>query len=119
MIMIMIIMIMIIIMVVVVVVVIVIIIIIIIIIHLLLLPLLEPQHWLSYSTVSLALWLTRPPRERQTQGSIPACAGIFRGQVIPVTLKLALQWLPCQAPGVIGSALGLVGSVSVYCDWMR
>ena len=30
----------------------------------------------------------------------------FRGRVIPVTSKLALQWLPCQAPGVIGSALG-------------
>ena len=40
----------------------------------------------------------------------------FRGRVIPVTQKLALQWLPCQAPGVIGSALGLVGPVSVYCD---
>ena len=32
---------------------------------------------------------------------------------------IALQWLPCQAPGVIGSALGLVGLVSVYCDWVR
>ena len=26
----------------------------------------------------------------------------FRGRVIPVTSKLALQWLPCQAPDVIG-----------------
>ena len=43
----------------------------------------------------------------------------FRGRIIPVTPKLALQWLPCQAPGVIGSALGLVGPVSVYCDWVR
>ena len=43
----------------------------------------------------------------------------FRGQVILVTSKLALQWLPCQAPGVIGSVLGLVGPVSVYCDWVR
>ena len=43
----------------------------------------------------------------------------FRGQVVPVTYKLALQWLPCQAPGVIGSVLGLVGPVSVYCDWVR
>ena len=33
--------------------------------------------------------------------------------------KLALQWLPCQAPGVIGSVLGLVDPVSVYCDWVR
>ena len=37
----------------------------------------------------------------------------FQGRVIPVTRKLALQWLPCQAPGVIGSVLGLV-----YCDWV-
>ena len=36
-----------------------------------------------------------------------------------MTSKLALQWLPCQEPGVIGSALGLVGPVSAYCDWVR
>ena len=24
-----------------------------------------------------------------------------------------------QAPGVVGSVLGLVGPVSVYCDWVR
>ena len=29
------------------------------------------------------------------------------------------QWLPCKAPGAIRSVLGLVGPVSVYCDWMR
>ena len=46
-------------------------------------------------------------------------AGFFRGRVMPVTQKLALQWLPCQAPGVIGSAVGLIGQVSVYCDWVR
>ena len=34
----------------------------------------------------------------------------FLGRVIPVTSKLALQWLPCLAPGVTGSALGLVGT---------
>ena len=43
----------------------------------------------------------------------------FPGQVIPVISKVSLQWLPCQAPGVIGSALGLVGSVSVYRAWVR
>ena len=32
---------------------------------------------------------------------------------------MALQWLPCQAPGVIGSVLGLIGPVSVCCDWVR
>ena len=38
---------------------------------------------------------------------------------MPVTQTLALQCLPYQAPGVIGSELGLVGLVSVYCDWVR
>ena len=28
-------------------------------------------------------------------------------------------WLPCHSPGVIGSALGLVGPMSVYCNWVR
>ena len=53
------------------------------------------------------------------QASIPSFSvGIFPGRVIPVT-PVAVQWLPCQAPGVIGSALGMVGPVSVYCDWVR
>ena len=39
--------------------------------------------------------------------------GILPGRDIPVTSKLALQWLPCQAPGDIGSVLGLVGSVRI------
>ena len=56
----------------------------------------------------------------EVPSSIPACdVGIFSGRVMPVTYKLALQWLPCQAPGVIGSALGLVGPVSVYRDWVK
>ena len=48
-----------------------------------------------------------------------AAMGIFLGRAIPVTSKVALQWLPCQAPGVIRSVLELVGPVSVYCDWVR
>ena len=32
---------------------------------------------------------------------------------------MALQWLPCQAPDVIGSVLGLVGLLSVYYEWVR
>ena len=49
------------------------------------------------------------------RGLIPTRAvGVFQGQVIPVTSKLALQWLPCQAPSVVGTALGLVGQASVY-----
>ena len=46
-------------------------------------------------------------------------SGIFKKQAVPVTQKLALLRLPCQALGVIGSALELVGPVSVYCDWVR
>ena len=43
----------------------------------------------------------------------------FSGSSHTSDKKMALQWLPCQAPGVIGSALGLVGPVSVYCGWVR
>ena len=32
---------------------------------------------------------------------------------------MALQWIPYQAPGAIGSGLGLVGPVSVYSGWVR
>ena len=47
-------------------------------------------------------------------GSIPAFAvDLFPGRVIPMTSTLALPRLPCQVPGAIGSALGLVGMVSV------
>ena len=69
---------------------------------------------------SWALWTRRPPWEWWIWGSIPAYTlGIFLGWVIPVTSKLALQWQPCQVPGIIGSALGLVGWMSAYCDWVR
>ena len=62
----------------------------------------------------------RPPRERKIPGSNLAWADIFSGSSHTSDLKkMALQWLPCQAPGVIGPALGLVGPVSVYCDWVR
>ena len=36
-----------------------------------------------------------------------------------VTSILALQWLPCPAPGLFGTSLGLVGPVSLYCNWVR
>ena len=45
---------------------------------------------------------------------------VVRGMARKSTLSLSLSLsLHCQAPGVIGSALGLVGPVSVYCDWVR
>ena len=62
-------------------------------------------------TASLAKWLRRPPPERKIRDSNPPWVGVFHGRVIPVTSKLA--------PGIIGSVLGLVGPVSVYCDWVR
>ena len=34
-------------------------------------------------------------------------------------LTIGTQWLPYQEAGVLGSALGLAGPVSVYCDWVR
>ena len=37
----------------------------------------------------------------------------------PLTEKLVLLWLLCQAPYVAGSVIELVGPVSVYCDWVR
>ena len=58
-------------------------------------------------------------KSRRSGVRIPLAPGFFRGRVIPVTYKLALQWLPCQAPGITVSVLGLVGLVSVYCDWVR
>ena len=33
-----------------------------------------------------------------------------------MAIELVLKWLPCQGPGVMGSALGLVGVVSLRCD---
>ena len=70
-------------------------------------------------TASLVKWLRRPPQKRKAWCSNPTCDRIFPGPVLPVTSILVLQWLPCQAPGAIGLALGLIGLVSVYCDWVR
>ena len=58
-------------------------------------------------------------REREREGG--------GGRVISMTSKLALQWLPCQAPGVKGSALELVGQYhstvtekeSLICSFYR
>ena len=70
---------------------------------------------ITYCLVGLVV--RRLPREQKIPGSNPTCAKIFLES--SHTSDLALQWLPRQAPGVIGSVLGLVGAVSVYCDWVR
>ena len=52
------------------------------------------------------------------RGLIPACAvGIFSGSSHKSGLKTGTPVV--AVPGVIGSALGLVGPVSVYCDLVR
>ena len=51
-------------------------------------------------TSLLALWLRGPPRERQTQGLLPAFSvGIFPGRVIPVTLNIGTP--VATLPGVL------------------
>ena len=70
-----------------------------------------PSRWPSGQGVRL--------ESGRSRVRFPLGPGFFRGRVIPVTQKLALQWLSCQAPGVLKLALGLVGPVSLYCDWVR
>ena len=67
----------------------------------------------------VGLEVRRLPQEQRSRVWIPLVLGFFGGRVIPVIQKLPFQWLSCQAPGAIGSVLGLVGQVSVYCDWVR
>ena len=68
----------------------------------------------------VGLVVKAPASKAENPGFNPACAAVlFPGQVTPATKQSALQWLSCQAPGVTGSAPGLVGLVSVYCDWVR
>ena len=40
---------------------------------------------------------------------IPLAPDFFRGQVMPVTKKLALQWLPCQARYRVSAGTGRPG----------
>ena len=43
----------------------------------------------------------------------------FSGSSHTSDLKIGTPVAACHVPGIIGSVLGLVGPVSVYCDWMR
>ena len=45
--------------------------------------------------------------------------GNFSGSSHTTDLKTGTPVASYKAPGVIGSALGLVGPVSVYCNWAR
>ena len=78
-------------------------------------------QWLSsvYDRL-VGLVVRRPPRERKVRGLNPACGRIFSGSSHTSDLK---NWhssgYPARCLALIGSALGLVGLVSVYCDWVR
>ena len=54
-----------------------------------------------------------------SRGEDPGFESRLRRDFFGSSHKLALHLLPCQAPGIIGSALGLVGPVSVYYGWVR
>ena len=45
--------------------------------------------------------------------------GDFSGSSHTSDFKIGTPVLPCQVPGDEGSAVGLVGPVSVYCDLVR
>ena len=77
----------------------------------------DQQLYCRYRLVGLVV--RRLPRERKIPGSNPACAGIFSGSSYTSDLKIGTPVASLPGAGVIGSALGLVGSVSVYCDWVR
>ena len=74
-------------------------------------------------------WLVKVPATRQcisetgegqTRVRFPLVpVHVFAGPVTTVTSVWALRWPPCQAAGVIGSMLGLVGLVLVFRDWVR
>ena len=80
-----------------------------------------PALWTGSVDRLLVLVVKASSSRTAGPGSIPVFpVVIFPNGVIPVTSKLVLQWLPCQAPGDIRTALGLVGPVSVvYCDCAR
>ena len=68
---------------------------------------------------SLAWWLRRPPRERKIRSLNSACDGIFLDRVIPVTSKISTSVATPQGTWRYRVRLGLVGPVSVYCDWVK
>ena len=70
-------------------------------------------------TASLAKWCGVRPESGRPGFASRFPHGSFPGSSHTSDLKLVLQWLPCQAPGVIRSVLGVVGSVSACRDWVR
>ena len=69
-------------------------------------------------TASLAEWLRRPPPEWKIRGSNPACDRIFPGSSYTSDLKIGTQVVTLPGAWHYRVMLGLVGPVSVYCDWV-
>ena len=67
----------------------------------------------------VGLVVRRPPRERKVPSSNPACAGIFSESSPTSDLKIGAPVATLPGAWCFGSALGLVGPVSVYCDWVK
>ena len=76
--------------------------------------------WPSYNLEPKITWLTDPPItiSHHLEYLLDDC---LVGIVVKVSALTAEDpgFESCQAPGIKGSALGLVGLVSVYCDWVR
>ena len=71
----------------------------------------------TYFSPTKAAVLFNSSRLPQSVSLIGLGSGQMPDQVIPVTSKLALQRLPCQAPGVIGSALDWLARCRYTVTW--
>ena len=72
---------------------------------------------ITVTTALLAQWFRCPPQERKISGSNPTCIRIFPGSSHTCVSKIGTP--VATLPGIIGSVLGLVDPLSVYCDWVR
>ena len=72
------------------------------------------DHTLVYTVIrkSFREWSQNHINSKGKNPSVPSC-------VLPVNQKLGLSWKLCLMPRSVGSVLGLVDMVSVYCDGVR
>ena len=70
-------------------------------------------------TASLAVWVRRPPRERKSPGSNPACAGIFPGSSHTSDLKIGTPVVTLLGAWRYRVRAGTGRPGAVYCDWVR
>ena len=67
----------------------------------------------------IGLVVEASPLRTEDPGLNPACAGIFPGSSHTSDLKIGTPVATLPGACIIGSVLGLVGPVSVYCHWVR